>query len=77
MFERAFNWSMRHGAHVLFVAAILTLLGGIFALAWELRGSATLTHLSLSMLVSMFLSQLIPAAFLFLGAVLADRLRRD
>ena len=78
MFERIYSWSMRNGSRILFIAAILVLLIGMLTLAWEFRGSNNITGSpSAYMAVSMFLGQLVPSAFLFLGAVLADRLTRN
>jgi hypothetical protein len=78
MFERSFAWAMRNGSRILFAAAILILLTGLLSIVWETKGTRDgFGSVQAYMVVTMFLSQLVPSAYLFLGAVLADRLRRD
>jgi hypothetical protein len=76
MFEQLFAWSMRNGSRILFAAACVMLFSGFLSFVLLTVTSVGYNNGITSLALTLVVSHLAPAAYLFFGALLIEYLGR-
>ena len=77
MFEQVFAWSTQNGSRLLFAAACVMLFTGLVSYVLLTVTNAGFNNGLTSLALTLVVSHLAPAAYLFFGAVLIEYLGRN